>query len=399
MPARPLSRTAQREALIAEARAVELPRRADVCVVGGGAAGLTAAIAAAEQGARTVVLERALECGRTILATGGGRCNFANRDLASDRYNDPAFVEAVAGEDFLGRVLRFFRASGLAWTEEDGWLFPASFAAASVRDVLLARARRAGVTLACGREVQNVKQSVDGWLLKAAGPGTEETLRAATIVLAAGGGSGGFGLPINAHPLAPILCPLACTGLPFNKLDGQRVRAEARLVRRGRELTRERGEILFRNYGVSGICAFNLSRHAEADDTLTLDLAPAFDASQLAYLAARAGSLAGIVAPQVASALAEAGIGAEALKGLRCKVLGRAETEKAQVTRGGFAASAFDPTTLAAVNLPGVFACGETLDVDGPCGGYNLAWAWVSGQVAGTAAAAWSQDPEARLSR
>ena len=398
MSARQLSRTAQREALLAEARAVDLPRRADVCVVGGGAAGLVAAIAAAEVGARTVLLERGLECGRTILATGGGRCNFANRDLAPSHYNNPGFVEAIVGEDFLGQVLRFFRASGLAWADEDGWLFPASFSAASVRDVLLARARRAGVIPACAREACSIKQVKSGWELRLEGPSGEERLVAGAVVLASGGGSGDFDLLINAHPHTPILCPLACTGLPFKKLDGQRVRAEARLIRGGREVARERGEILFRSFGVSGICAFNLSRHAEAGDVLALDLAPSLDASQLEYLAARAGSASGIVAPQVAAALAEAGVAVKDLKELRCKVKGLAETEKAQVTRGGLATSAFDPTTLAAVNQPGIFACGEALDVDGPCGGYNLAWAWASGQVAGTAAAAWAQDPEARLS-
>ena len=399
MPARKPTRAAQREALLAEARAVTLPAHADVCVVGGGAAGLVAAITSVEAGARTVLLERGLECGRTILATGGGRCNFANRSLAASHYNNPGFVEAVVGEDFLGRVLRFFRASGLAWAEEDGWLFPASFSAGSVRDVLLARARRAGAVIGCGREVGAIKQADSGWRLSIAGPSGDERLVAGAVVLAAGGGSGSFGLLLNAHPAEPILCPLACTGLPFKKLDGQRVRAEARLMRRGSEVACERGEILFRSYGVSGICAFNLSRHAEAGDVLVLDLAPTLDASQLAYLVKQAGSLAGIVSPQIAAALTDAGIAPEGLKELRCTVTGLAETEKAQVTRGGLATSAFDPATLAAVTLPGIFACGEALDIDGPCGGYNLAWAWASGQVAGASAAAWAMDPESRLSR
>ena len=399
MAGRRPSRSKRREALLEAACATVLPAHADVCVVGGGAAGLVAAICAAEAGARTVLVERNLECGRAILATGGGRCNFANRDLAPSHYNDPAFVEAAVGEDFLGRVLRFFRASGLAWTEEEGRLYPASFSAASVRDVLVARARRAGVVSACGREVQALKQADCGWRLSMAGPSGKERLAAGAVVLAAGGKSGSFGLLLNAHPTTPALCPLACSGLPFKKLDGQRARAELRLMRHGTEVTRERGELLFRSYGVSGICAFNLSRYAEPGDGLVLDLAPALDASQLDYLSERAGSLVGIVSPQIAVVLADAGIAPEGLKALRCTVTGLAETEKAQVTRGGLATSCFDPTTLAAVTLPGVFACGEGLDIDGPCGGYNLAWAWASGQVAGASAVAWATDPESRLSR
>ena len=399
MSARPTSRTARREALLAQARATELAAHVDVCVVGGGAAGLVAAITAAEQGARTVVVERDLECGRTILATGGGRCNFANRDLAAAYYNNPGFVEAVVGDDFLGQVLRFFRASGLAWCEEEGRLYPASLSAASVRDVLLAHAERAGVVLACARRVTGVDHACGAWRVTTDGPLGEENLNAESVIFSSGGG---IALDESLLPVTdpqPILCPIACTGLPFGKLDGQRVRAELRLVRDGSEIVRERGELLFRPYGLSGICVFNLSRAALAGDTILLDLAPELEMSQLDYLVGRAGSLAGVVSPQIAAALVEAGFGAADIKALPCTVLGLTETDHAQVTRGGFVTSSFDPATLAAVTLPGIFAAGEALDIDGPCGGYNLSWAWVSGQVAGASAAAWATDREARNSR
>ena len=146
------SRAQRKEALAAAAAAVKVPERCDVAVIGGGAAGLVAATVAAEAGASVVVYERELECGRTILATGNGRCNFANEDLDAERYNDPAFVRAVCGDAWLSDVLGFWRGCGLAWTSEGGRLYPASLQAASVRNVLLERCRRAGVVLACGRE-------------------------------------------------------------------------------------------------------------------------------------------------------------------------------------------------------------------------------------------------------
>ena len=398
MAARPTSRVARREALLESARAVELPARIDVCVVGGGAAGLVAAITAAEQGARTVVVERDLECGRTILATGGGRCNFANRDLSFAYYNNPGFVEAVVGDDFLGQVLRFFRASGLAWCEEEGRLYPASLSAASVRNVLLARAERAGVVFACARKVVRVTDKDGTWHVSTDGPLGEDAFDAEAVIFASGGGAALDEPLLPEREARPVLCPIACSGLPFEQLDGQRVRAELKLVRNGAEVTRERGELLFRPYGLSGICAFNLSRYAMEGDTILLDLAPTLDESQLDYLVARAGSLAGVVSPRIADALSEAGCNAS-IKALPCTVLALAEADHAQVTRGGFATSGFDPSTLAAVTLPGIFAAGEALDVDGPCGGYNLSWAWVSGRVAGTSAAAWACDPEARGTR
>ena len=399
MAARQPSRTQRREALLAKARALTLPSNVDVCVVGGGAAGLVAAITSAEQGARTVVVERDLECGRTILATGGGRCNFANRDLSAAYYNNPGFVEAVVGDDFLGQVLRFFRASGMAWCEEEGRLYPASLSAASVRDVLLARAKRAGVVFACARRVTGVESADNAWRIRTDGPLGAESFEAEAVIFASGGGSALDEPLLALREARPVLCPLACSGLPFDTLDGQRVRAELRLMRDGTEVTRERGELLFRAYGLSGICAFNLSRFAEAGDCVEIDLAPALDESQIAFLAERADSLAGVVSPHIAAALGEAGFGVTNVKSLSCTVLGLAETEHAQVTRGGFATSGFDPATLAAISQPGIFAAGEALDIDGPCGGYNLSWAWVSGWVAGVSAAAWATDPEARGTR
>ena len=147
------ARTRERERLLADAARVELPRHADVCVIGGGAAGLVAAIAAREAGARVVVLERDLACGRTILATGNGRCNFCNVALEPEHYNHPDLAAAVMGEpaEALEDVLGFFRGCGLAWAEEDGRLYPRSRQAASVRNVLLARCWRDGVTLAPAR--------------------------------------------------------------------------------------------------------------------------------------------------------------------------------------------------------------------------------------------------------
>ena len=357
------------------AAAVSLEGAWDVIVCGGGAAGLAAAIAAAEQGARTAVVEGALECGRSILATGGGRCNFANRALEPGRYNDPAFVEAVCGDAFLGDVLEFFRASGLAWTEEDGRLYPMSLSAASVRDVLLARAERAGAVLACGRRVERVEP---GAVIT-----SRERIDARSAIIACGGGALPD-LPLASRPAQPVLCPLSCEGLPFDELDGRRVRAEVALVRDGAEIARERGEVLFRGYGLSGIVIFDLSRAACAGDDLVLDLAPDLDADKFAYLVDRAGgSAAGIIDPLVAAVLG-------ARKNVSARVLGAAETSHAQVSRGGLATSQFDPATLMAPSHPGLFACGEALDIDGACGGFNLAWAWKSGMVAGRAAAAWA---------
>ena len=401
------SRAREREQLERMAAATALPARADVCVVGGGAAGLACAVTAAEAGASVLVLERSLECGRTILATGNGRCNFCNADLAANSYNHPEFVAASMGEpgEALEHILGFWQGCGLSWAEEDGRLYPRSRQAASVRNVLLARARRAGAALACGREVTGATRQRGGWhvRLSQTWDGEERELDAATLVIASGGASGAVAdaLGLALVPDSPVLCGVAATapapGL-LERLSGRRAHCVATLTR---VVMREAGEVLFREYGLSGIVSFNLSRHARPGDAIELDLAPEVDAWEVDKLVADrpgdAHALDGILDPATAEALVGLAGGAQAgglawrvaplVKGLSFRVEGLADTAHAQVTRGGIDVAALDARTLAARGHDGLFACGEALDVDGACGGYNLAWAWASGMTCGASAA------------
>ena len=394
--ARRTSRAQVRERALASAAAVSVPSRCDVVVVGGGASGLAAAIAAAEAGASVVVLERALECGRTILATGNGRCNFMNASLcgphpAWERYNDPAFVENVCAGCFGQDVLAFFEECGLAWVEEeDGRLYPLSRQAASVREVLLSRARRAGVTLAPAREVGGVRVAADGCRVSLSSESPIDPAReieAHSLVFSAGGGEELVrSLGLSCAPCEPVLCSLACQapeGISLAALDGRRAHVTARLLRSGSEVAREAGEVLFRSYGLSGIVVFDLSRTAAHGDVVSLDLTCGLDVERAAQLVSTAGSLAGLLDPVIARTLGDS---LELARDLRFVVTGPAEPERAQVSRGGLRTDQFDPATLEARALPGLYACGEALNVDGACGGYNLAWAWKSGLVAGSAA-------------
>lgn len=390
------SRLARERELAARARTVQVPAQVDVVVVGGGASGLAAAITAAEAGARVVVIERALECGRSILATGGGRCNLANADLSAERYRHPDFVSAVCGKRFLEDVLGFFSACGLAVAEEEGGrLYPVTREASSVREVLVARARRAHVTLACGREVAGISRGTDGLRLELAPTfdgGNQEVLCARAVVIATGGKEDSLarslGLPVV--DARPVLCPLACEGLDFPKLDGRRARVAATLVRDGVTIAREAGELLFRSYGISGIVSFDLSRNAQPGDRLVLDLLPEVNASTARELAVHGGT-AGLLDNEVAVQLGKLDGAAEDVvahaKAVELLVTGIADEKRAQVTAGGIDVEALDASTLACPGAPDVFACGEAVDVDGACGGFNLAWAWKSGMVAGASAA------------
>ena len=441
------SRKARQERLLREAAALEVPGECDVMVIGGGASGLVAAITAAERGASVTVIEHDLECGRTILATGNGRCNFANIALDPKRFNDPGFVHAVCGDRWLDDVLGFFRDCGMRWCLEDDRLYPMSRQAASVRNVLLARARRAGIVLAPARDFQDVSWIKPEWVgttdpalhydparstTQPAGiaevahtmplqpSGALLLPGARSVILASGGEALPFigNLGLVTTPRRPVLCPLACKASPLAGLDGRRAHVKALLTKADSFFPswQERGEVLFRPYGISGIVTFDLSRRAETGDLVELDLVPDLSKSQLQQLVDQfasgsfePGCLDGVIDPVIASLLErlarerwhvewpehdEPQTDSAALIAL-CKALplvveGPTETEHAQVTRGGLTNAQFDPATLSSREHPWLYACGEALDVDADCGGFNLAWAWKSGMVAGAAAADWA---------
>ena len=395
--ARTESRKQLRARQLAHAADTPVPDSPDVIVCGGGAAGLAAAIASAERGATTVVLERDAECGRSILATGNGRCNLSNLELSPDRYNDPSFVAEVVGKTFLEDTLSFLGGCGLAWRSEEGRLYPTSNRADSVRSVLLSRARRAGVVLAGARDVRRIERTPDGLSVTwdESFSAWSATAEARAVVVATGGGvlEALSDLQLDLKPTSPVLCPLACEASPVLALDGRRACAEVTLLRQGTVLAREAGEVLLRGYGLSGIVLFDLSRLALPGDVLSLDLL-ADVPEDAVRRAIELDTADGLLDPELARVLgAQADVAAalERARHVRLTVKGLAETDRAQVMRGGLANWQFDPRTLGARSLPGLFACGEVLDVDGVCGGFNLSWAWRSGEVAGTAAAARAQ--------
>ncbi|OUO21636.1 NAD(P)/FAD-dependent oxidoreductase [Collinsella sp. An307] len=419
----------------------------DVVVIGGGASGLAAALAAAREGAHVVILERDVACGLPILATGNGRCNLSAERLGPEHYRHPDIARAVMGEEPERTLEAFFASVGILTMAEEGRLYPYSKRAESVRDALLAACEREGVEFRRGCDVVASwrDDAAGAWALTLREPvsplrakrgrDAKATLRAErralegaarreakisarTVVLAPGGRSEGlcelFGVP---HlPERPVLCPVAgsfdASPHALERLDGLRAEARLSLVREGDTVWQEEGEVLFRPYGISGIVSFDASRRVRAGDKLALDVFPAYEERELAaHLAAREtvlGSLDAASSPWfdglLARPLAELVLAqarendgghpsvsaiAHAAKRLVFTVEGTAEERQAQVRRGGIPFDAVDSATLACAepHLSGVYACGEALDMDADCGGFNLAWAWTSGLVAGSAAA------------
>lgn len=386
---------------IEQAQAFLMPEKIDVAILGGGAAGLCAAITAAEAldtNKRVVVFEKALESGRTILATGGGRCNFTNADLSFENFSHPEFVQAVckSKDTFLADILSFFRTSGLAWaTEDEGRMYPLTRNASSIRSLLLRRAQKAGVQFALGREVTSVKSQNNGFTIgfqECFGGENTHEVRASSVVLATGGLTNtklAESLQLQATSLRPGLCALTCTPQPPASLDGKRVRAHATLLRAGTVLKQESGELLFRPFGLSGIMIFNLSRTALPSDVLEIDLLPQLTEEEVAA-AVEAHTTDGLLDPQIAAYLgANDSVKTTVAKAhkMTFTVTGASTKVVPQVCVGGISINQVNTSTLEAHDIPGLFIAGEALDIDAQCGGFNLSWAWKSGMIAGLAAA------------
>lgn len=416
-------------------------RMKKLAIIGGGAAGLAAAVTAARDlrsrrvdDVEVVLYEADDRLGRSILATGNGRCNFSNAHIDAALYHHAAFVgealealhrtcAATACDEVASAgdaVHEFFASLGLVWREEsEGRLYPLANKATSVLEVLRAAANDYSVVTACNRRVVRIDAPVRAgkrFAVRFEGGVVEHP--DAVIVAVGGRTSHNLTLPDSLACVSGrfVLGPLRTDTKMVKHLNNTRVRCAVSLVAQDGSLkAREEGELLFREYGVSGIAVFNLSRFAQPNDTLLVDLLPSVSEGVCeGFLHDRRARLVvdgrpltceailrGLVLSQVADAvLNESGLSTEAafgeadvpalahvLKNLQLTVRGIGEARQCQVTRGGYALDAVDPCTMEAREVRGLYLSGEALDVDAPCGGFNLHWAWASGILAGRAAA------------
>ena len=394
-----------------------------IVIIGGGASGMAAAISAARHTDRHVtLLERQPRPGRKLLATGNGRCNLTNTLARPERYHgaDPDFAAPVLAAWPPERVLEFFSALGLRTvTEYGGRVFPCSDHAGSVLDVLRLGLERPNITLLTEHPAERIARSGGGFTVRAGG----EEFFADRLILACGGCAGSkLGGVMDGYTLAaslghsrtalyPALTPLRTAPDYPRALKGVRVDALLRLKRGERTLAERRGDVLFTDTGLSGTAVFELSRYAAGEQDLTAELClfddpepalfadlqarqrrwPALEANRIltGAVQSRLGQMlckyAGISGGAAAETLTDAQLRAlaRAMRSFCLPVTGQSGFEAAQVTAGGLRTAEFDPETLQSRIVPGLYACGELLDVDGDCGGFNLQWAWASGLRAG----------------
>ncbi len=397
----------------------------DLAIVGGGAAGLAACVAASQLGDRVIILEGAPSVGRKIMASGNGRCNLMNTGIPR-YYGAASFAESIISRCGAAEQTRFWNCIGLELSgESDGRVYPCTYQAASVLDVLRREIGSRKAEICLNTRICLCRRENDGFFLMEAESG--KRIRAGRVIVAAGGaaalkpGSAESGYGIlkrfghEIHPLFPALVPVETDRRSISGLSGIRIRCTVTLYdSSGNELHRESGEVLFSDTGVSGICVMQCARFISGEGCfLELDVAERLfpDDTALAeeltrrmkfYADTEAQTmLIGLVPSRISYAvMKQAGISLHgeklgeipmeiipvliyAMHHYRIMVTGTRGMENAQVTAGGAACEEFRPDTLESVLVPGLHAAGEILDVDGDCGGFNLMFAFGSGILAG----------------
>ena len=394
-----------------------------VIVAGGGASGMAAALsAAASPENHVILLERQARVGRKLLSTGNGRCNLTNINCSPARYHGEKASFAIPALSAWPpeAILGWFRSLGLVCTQQsDGRVYPLSDFASSVLDVLRYALEASGVSVHAGESVLSASCVNGSFRVITA----DASYNADALIIACGGKAGGkvggvsdgyellrsFGH--RCSRLYPALVPLHTDTNYPRALKGIRTDAHIRLFSGSALLAESRGEVQFTEKGVSGPAVFDISRAAAVHGgELDLDFLQSLSSSELFTLLLRrresspqmeAGSaFVGILHSRLSSVIARASfirpsalmkeltdrelsLLAEKAKAFRLHVTGTDGFDTAQVTAGGILTEDFSPETMESRLVPGLFACGEVLDIDGDCGGYNLQWAWASGISAG----------------
>jgi predicted Rossmann fold flavoprotein len=399
----------------------------NIAVIGAGPAGLMAAIQAAEGGGRITLFEHNPNIGRKLLVTGSSRCNLSNDAVEAAAYycEDPTWMETVLGVFGVEEFRRALDRLGIPTQKtDDGWYYPRSQSAQAVAEVLGEALVERGIELRVATHISQIFYENEAFQLQVTGLGLNQTESFDRLVLGAGGkaypelGSRGelFGslekLGHTVKPLQPALGPIFTELGAFKQLKGQRFDVLVSIWRGEEKLGQTTGNIIINQDGFNGPGVMNLSHlvalHPGADLSLQVNfIAPFWSdladiltgqvahpcslrAGLLRYFSPKAADFfirqAGLDPAAKLNALSEEqirkllGVTAEA----KFRITGSGSFKNSQVSVGGVRVGEVDPLSMESKLIPGLYLVGETLDVAGPCGGFNLHFAFGSGYLAGT---------------
>lgn len=387
-----------------------------VAIIGGGAAGIMAAISAKRKGHSVVVCEKMPQIGKKVLISGNGRCNLFNEDFSVAHYNTAAktLLKSVFSRFGKDDIVDFFTGLGLEMYSKDGRVFPITNQSSSVLKVLEMELERLGVPVETGFEVSDISGSQSGFILTSKKGAAVECDK---LVITGGGktypalGSDGNTYEL-ARRLGHTIVPPVPSAVPLTTKDplcfllqGQKIFASARAMINGKIKSESQGELLFTKYGLSGTAILDISEELSIaihrghinDVVVSADMVPFMSGADLHKELTRRTKtgftkenfLTGLLPNKFNAALK--GLAEErdihkivnALKDRRFKITGTRGWNEAEFTAGGADINEIAEKTLESKSEKGVYFAGEILDVGGKRGGYHLAWAWASGFIAG----------------
>ena len=406
--------------------------RVTVLIIGGGASGIIAAIAASKNGADVTILERNSRVGKKILATGNGRCNLTNSNIDISRYhgNCPEFIYGPFSKFDYYKTIDFFEDLGISHKiEEEGKVFPQSNQASSVLDVLRYELEVLKINIICDVNIVNIIKRGKFELTCEDG----RIFKGDRVILAAGGkaspdlGSNGSGYKLSqnlGHKIIdpfPALVQLKLSSKFLKQVQGIKFDGDVEVICNNKVIRSEKGEILFTDYGISGPPVLQVSRKASeclkqghkvwlkvvmvnyltrdelesllmrrfqigANKPLVFNFI-GFINKKLAPVILKEAGIEDINKPAGSITSKERSKIVDILKDWRFEVIGTNSWLSAQVTAGGVDVKEINGKTMESKIVPGLYFAGEVIDIDGDCGGYNLQWAWSTGFVAGENAA------------
>lgn len=396
-----------------------------VVIIGGGASGLISSIFAKNKDNEVIILERNSVCGKKILATGNGRCNYWNEDQNLRHYNSTSknLLEKIITLDNQKQIMTLFNRIGIVPKIKNGYYYPTSNQAISIRNALVTEATKLGVKIYQDALVDKVTHSNNKYIVEF----NNKKIIADSLIIATGSkaspktGSTGIGYTLAKslghtiiEPL-PALVQLVGQGKYFTSWDGIRSDVNVSLYAANKFIKEETGEIQLTSYGVSGICIFNLSRFASAylkenkKVEVVINFLPWLKEDAITYFDKRTSLMPSRTIFELLEGLLNNKLLntflsilkidesrkwtnmskqekinlINVLTNFHLPIIDTKSFDNAQVCSGGVDLSEINPNTMESLINKNLYIVGELLDVDGDCGGYNLSFAWISGMLAG----------------
>lgn len=392
----------------------------DLCIIGAGASGLTAAITAARRGKKVTLIERNEKCGKKLLITGNGKCNYFNIDQDISHYssNNLDKIKEIINKDNLNKVLTFFDSLGIEPKIKNGYYYPTSESSITIQNALIYEAKRLNIEIINGLKVEKIIKE-NAFVIN---PKTEK-IKTKKIIIASGGmaapktGSDGSGYDLAKslnHSIInpkPSLVQLRGNEPYFKKWNGIRADAEISIYENEIFIKKERGTLQLTDYGISGIVSFNLSRYIsrkikENKIKVMINFIPWINENPSEYIKKKrqlslpiSVTLERILNYKLVNViLKKSQIKTDSFDKISDKDLSKLirtltqfeliitdtnSFDKAQTTIGGIPLDEINLKTMESLKTKDLYLTGEIIDIDGDCGGYNLTIAWITGLLAG----------------